>query len=186
MSCKVREKVREKIKKRAKREIRGEIRGGIKGAEGKRLASLVMLVMIISLGFLLGCFSLREAGRGSVRDHRIYFRVNINPIVAPRNLHAGYPHCGQGKAALIFSALTPHPSQTLASECTTVFQKAFLKRRVFKVTARFSAQDESEETLMALAREKGFDLLVQGRVTDFFLLRDQGHPGLRYPSRSMI
>jgi len=162
------------------------------GIDRKKLASLIMIIMIIGLWSLLGCFPLRERGRApvgehwiSVDGHRIYFRSNINPIVADRNLHQAKLLCSQGQAALIFSALTPHPSQSLASECTAIFQKAFLKRRVFKVIKRFSAQDESEETLMNRVKEKGFDLLVEGRVSDFFLLREPRRPGLRFPSRSI-
>ncbi|MEW6380898.1 MAG: hypothetical protein AB1611_14995 [bacterium] len=139
------------------------------GKKGLALLAVVNFWLVVS-----GCFALRrEAGGGRG------FRSNINLIVAPRKSSS------RGvKAALAFSAPMPYPSAVLASECMAIFQRAFVEQRVFKVITRFSAQGEPVEALMELAREKGFDFLVQGTVTDFFLPRGPRHPGLRFPSKS--
>ncbi|MEW5802179.1 MAG: hypothetical protein AB1847_08755 [bacterium] len=175
---------------------------GIMVTGEKRPFPFGMIIMITGLWFSFGCVSLQKvtASRAEYSDNPAfryytsgtsfqpvqYHRKDggvtvINPIVVPRSFS-----CKQAKAAFVFSALIPHPSQTLGAECTAIFQKAFLKQRVFKVTQRFSAQEGPEEALMDQAGEKGFDLLVRGRITDFFLPRGPKHPVSRCPSRSTI
>ncbi len=88
---------------------------------------------------------------------------NLKVIIAPRT--ASYR---RDRAALIFFAPS-RQSQTLTAECTAIFQKAFLKHKVFKIIEPCSAPRETEEYLMDLAEEKGFDILVEGRLADFYL-----------------
>ena len=117
-----------------------------------KIMALIGCVMILGGCSLVG---VRKVGKGA----------DLKIIIAPRK--ASYR---QARAALVFFTPSP-PEQTLAAECTAIFQKAFLKHKVFKIIEPCSAPQKPEEHLMDLAAEKGFDILVQGRLTDYYLAR---------------
>ncbi|MGA1868980.1 MAG: hypothetical protein ACMUJM_10580 [bacterium] len=115
---------------------------------GKKLGLLIVLCALLE-----GCALLRFG--------KLPVKPDLTVIIAPRTFSYN-----QGRAGIIFFA--PSYSSSLSAECTAIFQKAFLKHKDFKIIEQCSAPDHTEEYLMDLASEKGYDILVRGAISDFF------------------
>ncbi|MGA1823034.1 MAG: hypothetical protein ACMUIP_00130 [bacterium] len=108
-------------------------------------------------------FCLMCGGCSLIRFGRLPVKPDLNVIVEPRSVSYR-----QGRAGIVFfSSNNRYPS--LPAECTAIFQKAFLKHKDFKIVEQCSTPDHTEEYLMDLALDKGYDILVRGNVTDFLL-----------------
>ena len=95
-----------------------------------------------------------------------YKNKNVNIIISPRR--AFY---GKDRAALVFFPAS-YPYLELSTECSMIFQKAFLKYKVFKIIEQVKIPKSNEEKLIDRAREMGFDILIKGELIDFFLGHD--------------
>lgn len=116
---------------------------------------LFSLTLCTSMLINLGCAPARFQGRSVRPSIRTYIASKTSTYHRDR-------------VALIFYAPSHLFDPGLASECTTIFHKAFLKHKVFKIVEPCWARWENEEDLMQMAAGKGYDILVQGNLMDFF------------------
>ena len=113
------------------------------------------IILLICFLILSGCFL------------RKFKNEQVDIIISPRT--AFYR---QDRACLLFFS-SIYPSETLAEECSIIFQKTFLKYKVFKIIEQIDSPLRDEEYLINIARERGFDILIKGNLNDFFLAHDQ-------------